>query len=236
MVNVRLMPRTTVYGAYDHGIYGALERITDHLQPTDAIPRQILWKVYSKQTILCAGATERPIAFGNNDRPGIMLAGAVRTYVNRWGVMPGKRVAVFTNNDDGWRTAVDLATKGVEITAVIDSRTGTPPAELPGTAIVMGGRIVDTKGRHRISSLVLTNGQTISVDCLAVSGGWNPNVYLTCHHGGRPIWREDIAAFAPGEAIPGGMTVAGAANGSLTLASALKDGHKAGNIAAKALG
>src|SRR6056297_1676568 len=89
MPNVRVMPRTTVYGAYDHGVYGALERRTDHLAESGGKPRQILWRVYSKRAVLAAGATERPIAFGNNDRPGIMMAGAVRTYVNRYGVAPG---------------------------------------------------------------------------------------------------------------------------------------------------
>ena len=234
--NVQLMPRTTVYGAYDHGIYGALERKTDHLPSSGDGPRQVLWRVYAKRAILCAGATERPIAFGNNDRPGVMLAGAVRAYVNRWGVVPGKKVAVFTNNDDGWRTATDLASKGVEISAVIDSRGGTPPVKLGGARIVMGGRVVDTKGRHGIRSLILANGEQISADCLAVSGGWNPNVYLTCHKGGRPIWNQDIAAFVPGVDTPLGMTVAGSAGGTMTLAAALKEGRNAGNIAAKELG
>jgi len=109
MDNVRLMTRTTVYGAYDHGIYGALERKTDHLLSSEGLPRQVLWRIYSKRCIVCAGSTERSIAFGNNDRPGIMLAGSVRAYVNRWGVTPGQRVAIFTNNDDGWRTATDLS-------------------------------------------------------------------------------------------------------------------------------
>ena len=126
MDNVRLMPRTTIYGAYDHGIYGALERVTDHLADSGGKPRQILWRIYSKRAILAAGATERPIAFGNNDRPGIMLAGAVRAYVNRWSALPGKRIAIFTNNDDGWRTAQDLNEKDVEVTAVIDTRKARP--------------------------------------------------------------------------------------------------------------
>ena len=112
MSNVRFMTRTTVYGVFDHGVYGALERCTDHL-PTELVearrkPRQVLWRIYARQSLLAAGATERSIAFADNDRPGIMLAGAVRAYVNRFGVAPGRQVAVFTNNDDGWRTAVDL--------------------------------------------------------------------------------------------------------------------------------
>ena len=108
MDNVRVMNRTTVYGAFDHGIYGALEKKTDHLRSANGKPRNIAWKIYSGRAILCAGATERSIAFGNNDRPGVMLAGSVRAYANRWGVATGKSIAVFTNNDDGWRTASDL--------------------------------------------------------------------------------------------------------------------------------
>ncbi|VAW12973.1 Sarcosine oxidase alpha subunit [hydrothermal vent metagenome] len=240
MENVRLMARATVYGAFDHGIYGAVERKTDHLPDSGGKPRQILWRITSKRAILSAGATERPIAFGNNDRPGIMLAGAVRAYVNRWGVAPGKRVAIFTNTDDGWRAAADLAARGMAIAAMIDTRNGPPPATphntLRGAAVVMGGRVIDTSGRHGIRSITLAGGQRIETDCLAVSGGWNPNVHLTCHQRGRPIWRDDIAAFVPGGDLPPGMTVAGAAAGTLTLALALAGGGKAGNEAANQLG
>ncbi len=236
MDNVRLMNRTTIYGAYDHGIFGALERCTDHLPTSGGKPRQILWKIYSKRSLLTAGATERPIAFGNNDRPGVMLAGAVRTYANRYGVAPGKRVAVFTNNDDGWRTATDLADKGIEIAAVIDSRDGTPRASIHGANMVMGGRIVDTAGRKGLKSLTLSNGQVIKADCLAVSGGWNPNVHLTCHQRGRPNWNDDLSAFVPGDDLPVGMSVAGAANGTLALGAALKDGRDRANEIVKDLG
>ena len=230
--NVRMMPRTTVYGAYDHGIYGALERRTDHLATSAGKPRQVLWRIYSKRAILCAGATERPIAFGNNDRPGVMLAGSVRAYVNRWGATPGRRVAVFTSNDDGWRTAQDLSAKGIEITAVIDSRDKPALASVPGAAIVMGGRVIDVAGRKGVTAIKLAKGQTIETDCLAVSGGWNPNVHLTCHQRSFPKWRDDIAAFIPGDEMPVGLTVAGAANGALSLGAALIQGTAAGHIAA----
>jgi len=236
MDNVRLMPRTTIYGAYDHGVYGALERVTDHLPSSNGKPRQILWRVYSKRAILCAGATERPIAFGNNDRPGVMLAGAVRSYANRWAVSPGKTVAVFTNNDDGWRTASDLSRQGVTISAVIDTRDGQPRAQIPGATVAMGGRLMDTSGRKGIHTIKLVDGRTISADCLAVSGGWNPNIHLTGHQRGRPAWREDIAAFVPGADLPPGMAVAGAANGALTLAAALKEGRAASDQALADLG
>ena len=223
MDNVRLMSRTTVYGAYDHGVFGALERKTDHLAQSNGKPRQILWRIYSKRSLLTAGATERPIAFPNNDRPGVMLAGAVRSYVNRYAVAPGHKVSVFTNNDDGWRTASDLQKQGVEVVAVIDVRNAPAPVSLNGVETIHGAHIVDTAGRKGLKSIKLSNGKTIVTDCLAVAGGWNPNVHLTCHQRGKPKWREDILAFVPGGTLPAGMQVAGAASGTLTLKAGLQN-------------
>ncbi len=236
MPNVRVMPRTTVYGVFDHGIYGALERKTDHLADAAGKPRHVLWRVYAKRAVLAAGAIERGVAFPNNDRPGVMLAGAVRAYANRFAVTPGKRIAVFTNNDDGWRTATDLASRGVEIAAIIDTRNGEPCADIPGASVLMGGRVVDTKGRKGLTSVRLSDGRTVDADALAISGGWNPNVHLTCHHRGRPTWRDDIAAFVPGADLPEGMNVVGAANGTQTLGAALRGGFEAGKAAAEDLG
>jgi len=126
MPHVRLMARTTVIGAFDHGTYGAVERVSDHIAtPMDGKPRQILWRIYTQKTVLAAGAIERPIAFNNNDRPGIMTASALRSYANRFGVAVGHRTAIFTNNDDGHRTAADLHAKGVKVT-FIDPRTDAP--------------------------------------------------------------------------------------------------------------
>ncbi len=236
MDRVRLLLRTTVIGAYDHGVYGALERRTDHLAESGGRPRQVLWRIYSKRAILAAGATERPIAFGGNDRPGVMLAGAVRAYANRFAVGAGRRIGLFTNNDDGWRTAADLAAKGVEVAAVIDVRDRAPLADIPGARILMGGTVTATWGRRGVKGIELATGERIALDCLAVSGGWNPNVHLTCHHGGKPAWRGDIAAFVPGGRLPAGMTVAGAAGGALTTAAALANGHAAAVAALGDLG
>ena len=231
-LDVRVMTRTSVFGAYDHGTYGALERVTDHL-PTDLsgdAVRQVLWRVRATRTVLAAGATERHVAFPDNDRPGVMLAGAVRGYVNRFGVAPGHRVSVFTSDDDGWRTATDLAAAGVEVVAVVDARDVPPPVDasaLHGARLVRGGAVVGTRGRHALRSIRLDSGAEIPTDCLAVSGGWNPNVHLSCHQRGRPAWRDDIAAFVPGGTLPAGMDVAGAANGDLSLGAALGSGHRA---------
>ena len=239
MDTVRVMTRSTVYGAYDHGVYGLLERKTDHLASSDDKARQGLWRVYSKRAILCAGATERPIAFRNNDRPGVMLAGAVRAYANRFGVACGERVTVFTNNDDGWATARDLTAQGVRIGAVIDTRADadTPAMNCP---VFKGGAVVDTRGRHGLGGVLVrdASGETqwIDSDCLAVSGGWSPNVHLTCHQRGKPVWNDDIVGFVPGGDLPVGMVVAGAANGAMTLGAGLASGRKAANEVVKSLG
>ena len=227
--NVRIMPRTTVIGAFDHGIYGAVERVSDHEHtPDPGKPRQILWRLYTKQTILAAGATERPIAFDNNDRPGIMLGAALRTYANRFAVTADKRVAIFTNNDDGHRTAADLHAKGVKISAVVDVR---PDAPRSMDFEVLHGEVINTKGRLGLTfaEVKLADGSMRTLECgaLGMSGGWNPNVHMTCHQRGRPIWNEDIAAFVPGGDLPPGMVVAGAANGDFSTAGALRGGAMA---------
>ena len=88
--DVRILPRTTVFGAYDHGTYAALERVNDHVAtPPEHEPRQRFWRIHARRCVIAAGAIERPLVFGDNDRPGIMLAGAVRTYLNRYAVAPG---------------------------------------------------------------------------------------------------------------------------------------------------
>ena len=241
MPNVRVMTRTTTFGAFDHGVHGLLERRTDGRTDENtgagaSRPRQVLWRVYARRCVVCAGATERPIAFAMNDRPGIMLASAVRTYLNRFDVAAGRRVAVFTATDDGRRTARDLQRRGVD-TVLLDARADAPPE--PGIETVAGARVVGTRGRHGLRTVELSDGRRIGADCLAVSGGWNPNVHLTSHQRGRPQWREDIAAFVPDGrpgGLPEGMSVAGAAAGDLSLGACLRTGHAAGAAAARDLG
>jgi sarcosine oxidase subunit alpha len=239
MPNVRIMPRTTVIGAFDHGIYGAVERVSDHLRvPEDGKPRQILWRITSKRAILCAGATERPIIFENNDRPGIMQASAIRAYANRWATTPAQQVAIFTNNDDGHRTATDLLAKGVEVVSVIDTRSDAPTSS--DYDVIAGGVIDQTWGRLGLTQIEvkMPKGVIRRIKCgaLGVSGGWNPNVHLTCHQRGRPVWNEELSAFVPGEAMPVGMTVAGAANGVFSTHGALASGAEAAKAVLNELG
>ncbi|MES2334644.1 MAG: sarcosine oxidase subunit alpha family protein [Pseudomonadota bacterium] len=230
MPNVRLMTRTTVVGAFDHGIYSAVERVSDHLPtPAKGKPRQVLWRIYTGKAILAGGATERPIAFENNDRPGIMLSGALRAYANRWGVKAGERVAVFTNNDDGLRTAIDLQAKGIDVVAVIDSRDGGDL--LPGIRHLRGADVIDTSGKLGLTSITVRQGngrsETIALNALGISGGWNPNVNIHSHYRSRPVFDPTIAAFVPGQDGPPGLLVAGAAAGQMSTHAALKTGRDA---------
>ena len=247
---VRIMPRTTVFGTYDDGLtgtrtFGALERVCDHLAvPLPHQPRQRLWKIMARRVVLTAGAVERPIVFGGNDRPGVMLASAVRTYVNRFGVAPGRRIAVFTSGDDGWKTAFDLDAAGVAVEAVIDARSDVSPALLERarrlqSRIFTAAQVVDARGSRGLDRIVIRDGEgrieRLSVDALAVSGGWNPSVALSTHVGGRAQWAPSISAFIPGD-LPRGMSVAGAAGGSFALGDALREGAAAGAAAAAAAG
>ena len=193
MENVRIMTRTHITGAYDDGIFGALERVTDHLPEQGELPRQIFWRIAAKHCIVAAGATERPIAFANNDRPGIMLAGAVRAYANRFGVLAGQKIAIFSNTNEGAQTFTELSALGADVELI-------------------EGQVTNARGRKSLKYVQSDKGK-IDCDVLAIAGGWNPNLHLTCHKGARPIWREDIAAFVPQDQAVEGMSAVGAAAG-----------------------
>ncbi|MEO0667335.1 MAG: sarcosine oxidase subunit alpha family protein [Pseudomonadota bacterium] len=237
MDNVRLMTRTTVTGAYDGGTFGALERVAHHGPRPEGGVRETFWRIVARRSVLAAGALERHIAFLNNDRPGVMMAGAVRAYLNRWGVAPGKAVTVFANNDDAHRTASDLVEAGVHVAAVVDSRTGA--AALGDYRVIAGAHVTGAQGRKGLEAVTVEgpNGsEKIATDCLAVSGGWNPTVHLTCHMNGRPTWSEEIASFVPTpNAIPG-LVAAGTCNGVFSTAACLAAGAAAAVESLGALG
>ncbi|MDG1083195.1 MAG: sarcosine oxidase subunit alpha family protein [Planktotalea sp.] len=237
MNNVRIMSRTTVTGVYDQGTFGALERVTAHTTPRADAPRACFWRIVAKRSILAAGALERPIAFQNNDRPGIMTAGAVRAYLNRWGVTAGRDIVVFGNNDDAHRTALDLSAAGVHVAALVDSR---PDVQVSGDfPVYAGAQICGASGRQGLESVTIrtqSGTERIASECLAMSGGWNPSVHMTCHMNGRPEWREDIASFVPRAGMIPGMVTAGACNGTFSTHGALLEGRKAAEKTLAALG
>ncbi|TPK69397.1 sarcosine oxidase subunit alpha [Mesorhizobium sp. B2-4-19] len=241
MPDVRIMTRTTLFGVYDGGTYGALERVNDHLtSPPEHQVRQRLWRIVAKRCVVAAGALERPIVFAGNDTPGVMMASAMRTYVGRYAAVPAKRIALFTNNEDGWRTVETALGAGLQIAAVVDARPDISPshrslASRNGFTVLHGSVSGVHGGKDGVRKIAvsLAGGARAEVeaDGLAVSGGWNPAVGLTSYHRGRPKWRDDIAAFVP-DGAPPGMVAAGAANGDFGLGACLAQGFAAGAAAA----
>ncbi|GAB3684634.1 sarcosine oxidase subunit alpha family protein [Salinisphaera aquimarina] len=252
MPEVTLLPRATVFGYYDHNFLTILERLTDHLPATQAQgPRQRLWRLRAKQVVVATGAIERPLVFGDNDRPGVMLASAVSTYVNRYAVAPGRRAVVFANNDNGYRTALDLHRAGVAVAAVVDSRRDVDgvwaqAVHSLGLNIMPGQVVVQARGRHRVTgartALLAADGKSLAgegprLDCdlIAMSGGFSPVVHLQSQSGARPRFDETRACFVPGDPVQAERS-AGAARGTWDTAGCLREGSEAGAAAAAACG
>lgn len=244
MPNVRLLTRTTVFGRFDDGEHGAIEAVADHLAvPAPGQPRQRLWKIVARRTVLATGASERPLVFDGNDRPGVMLASAVSTYLNRYGVAPGRRLVVLTATDSGWQTVADLIAAGIPPVAVIDTRDHVPdalsaPARSTGALVLTGGAVEAAKGSP-LTKVVARDAagrsHAIMADCLAVAGGWNPALALAVHRSGKPQWRADIAAYAMGSTEPD-LAMAGAADGRYALGAIAASARAAAAEAIGALG
>jgi methylglutamate dehydrogenase subunit C len=240
--NVEILRRTTALGLYDGGMVALVER-RDHLRPDPAEgeARQVVITLRACAIVFATGATERPIIFANNDRPGVMLAAAVRSYLNRFAVAPGKRAVVVTNNDSAYGAAFDLAQHGVTVTIAdlrsavnraLEAKTKTLSIEL-----LPGACVIDVLGRKAVKGVILATAagglqpQTRDCDLVCMSGGWSPTVHLTSHCGIKPRYREDIAAFVPG-GYAAGQVGAGALTGSFALAAAIIEGIEAGRSAA----
>ena len=250
---VRLLPRATVFGYYDHNHLGIAERVADHLGPaaSAAVPRQRLWKVRASQVVLATGAHERPLVFADNDRPGVILASAARTYVNRYAVMPGKRAVIVTNNDSAYAVAIDLADVGVAVAAVVDLRLS-PTGPLVeriremGIELLTGWAVVDTHGGHRVEAVdvgqlddvgqaIVGDVRRIDCDLVCVSGGWSPAVHLMSQSRGSVRFDDERACIVPDKSFQEERS-AGACNGAFGLAECLAQGFKAGVEAAKRAG
>ncbi|WP_018240443.1 sarcosine oxidase subunit alpha [Ensifer sp. BR816] len=250
MPNVTLLTRTTAIGYYHYNMLGLCQRVTDHLTapPADA-PRERLWRVRAKQVVLAQGAIEKPLVFPDNDRPGIMLAGAARTYLNRYGVIVGRRVVVATSHDSAWGAAFDLANSGGRIAMIVDLRKSVSPelvanAQALGIETLLGWTVSGTAGRKRISKVrvnPLTSGggvgagRSVNCDALLTSGGWTPSVHLFSHTKGELTWNETLECFLPGKSLEA-LQCPGAGAGDFGLVNALNAGRSAGEAAAKTVG
>jgi sarcosine oxidase subunit alpha len=226
LADVTCLTRTTAFGIYDGLMVGALERVTDHLaSPPPHMPRRRLLKIRAREIVLATGAIERGIAYAGNDRPGTMLAGAAKSYVERFAVRPGARAVVFTNNDSAYAAARVLCEAGVDVAAIVDARPEGEAARSSGLRVIASSAIVDTSGRLRVSSVdvaPLDGGRAKCIDCdlVCVSGGFNPAVHLWSQARGTLRFDERIAAFVP-DACPLPVRVVGAAAGELDEVRAL---------------
>ncbi|MCD2183054.1 sarcosine oxidase subunit alpha [Rhizobium sp. GN54] len=246
MENVTVLTRTTAFGYYNHNFVGLVERVTDHVaRPDKKAPRERLWQVRAKRVILATGAIERHMVFGNNDRPGIMLASAARTYLNHFGVAVGKKVAVYTANDSAYEAAFDLKRAGVQIAAIVDSRAKPGDAVLNearshGIEVLTGHSVIDTKGHRRVSSIVVCrNGgggkRTIAVDALLTSAGWTPSVHLFSQSRGKVAYNAETGQFLPGTYAQDCLSI-GACNGTGSLQATIEEALAAGELMARATG
>jgi len=248
--NVTLLPRTTAFGYFPHNMLGLCERVADHLAtPPPGAPRERLWQVRAREVVLATGSIERPLVFPGNDRPGVMLASAARSYLNRYGVRVGSRIVVVTGSDAAYAAALDLQAAGVAIEAIADVRDG-PGGAAMSAARAAGIRVIDhatvlgTAGRLRVNSVTLgvvaADGSigaagTLPCDALLMSGGYTPSVHLHSQSRGALQWQADGQVFVPGTAAENERSV-GAARGLDGLQSALDDGAQAGFAAALGCG
>jgi len=243
--NVQLMRRTCVAGYYDHNVLTALDQ-SDAERPDGRVERY--WRIRAREVVLATGSIEQPLVFAHNDRPGILLAGAARQYLNRYGVAIGRNVVVVTNNDDAYRTAFDLHDAGVRIAAIVDAR-AEPGARAAAGArdrkmrIEMSSVVVTTRGGPSVSSVEVqalgADGrslrgprQRIDCDAIAMSAGWNPTVHLWSQAGGKVRYDDRLACIAPDHCRQRARIV-GAANAEFDLIAAIESGTDAGRDAAR---
>ncbi len=246
MENVTVLTRTTAFGYYNHNFVGLVERVTDHLpKPDKKLPRERLWQVRAKRVIIATGSIERHMVFANNDRPGIMLASAARTYLNHFGVAVGRKVGVYTASDSAYEAAFDLKRAGVTIAAIVDVREKPGDAVLTearrlGIEVLTGHSVIDTKGKLRVSSIsVARNGggsaRSIPVDALLMSAGWTPSVHLFSQSRGKVAYDAASGRFLPGTYAQDCLSV-GSCNGTDGLQATIEESLAAGELMARATG
>jgi sarcosine oxidase subunit alpha len=259
---VRMLVRSQVSAIWDHGMATVVEQVGSGAPvvahpPAAHLPRQRLWKIRAREIVIATGAIERSIAFGNNDLPGVMLAGSARTYLNRHGVQPGRRAVVFTNNDSAYHAALDLHRSGVAISAIIDLRhepsgSAFDAAVAAGIKVHAGHGVLRTLGGTSVRAALVApvdaegraasdaRGTAFPVegDTLLVSGGWNPAVELWSQARGQLKFDEALATFVPDPAnrAPAHIRCAGSAAGAFQLADCVVQGLAAGRAAASDAG
>ena len=242
MPNVIVKNRSQVFGYYDHNMMVMFERTRDHIEnPNKFTPRQKLWYIRAKEIVISTGSLERPLIFGNNDRPGILLSSAAKEYLKVYGVLVGRKPIIFTNNDSAYDTAIEFKKNGIN-PLVVDTRTNSDSSVISEAKnlnidIKFSHGIANTKGHLKVNSATIgkfnsdkssyENLEEVSCDCICVSGNWTPTVHLSSQSGNKLEFNETIDAFIPSQSRQKESTI-GSANGSFTLKQALEDGFNKG--------
>ena len=242
MPNVIVKNRSQVFGYYDHNMMVMFERTRDHIEnPNKFTPRQKLWYIRAKEIVISTGSLERPLIFGNNDRPGILLSSAAKEYLKVYGVLVGRKPIIFTNNDSAYDTAIEFKKNGIN-PLVVDTRTNSDSSVISEAKnlnidIKFSHGIANTKGYLKVNSAIIgkfnsdkssyENLEEVSCDCICVSGNWTPTVHLSSQSGNKLKFNETIDAFIPSQSRQKESTI-GSANGSFTLKQALEDGFNKG--------
>ena len=242
MPNVIVKNRSQIFGYYDHNMMVMFERTKDHIEnPTEFTPRQKLWYIRAKEVVVSTGSIERPLVFGNNDRPGIMLASAAKEYMKVYSVLVGKKPIIFTNNDSAYDTAIEFKKNGID-PLVVDVRTNSESSVVKEAKnlninIKFSHGVVNSKGYLRVNSATIgklssdksyyENLENVSCDCICVSGNWTPTVHLSSQSGNKLKFDEKINSFVPNQSRQNESTV-GSASGSFTLKKSLEDGFNKG--------
>ncbi len=242
MPNVIVKNRSQVFGYYDHNMMVMFERTRDHIEnPNKFTPRQKLWYIRAKEIVISTGSLERPLIFGNNDRPGILLSSAAKEYLKVYGVLVGRKPIIFTNNDSAYDTAIEFKKNGIN-PLVVDTRTNSDSSVISEAKnlnidIKFFHGIANTKGHLKVNSATIgkfnsdkssyENLEEVSCDCICVSGNWTPTVHLSSQSGNKLKFNETIDAFIPSQSRQKESTI-GSANGSFTLKQALEDGFNKG--------
>ncbi|AUG55835.1 sarcosine oxidase subunit alpha [Thalassospira marina] len=248
-LGARVMTRTTAIGYYHQNMLGLCEKLTDHLPaPAANMPRERMWRVRAGQVILAQGALEKPLVFDGNDRPGVMLAGSAQTYLNKYGVRVGDCAVILTCHDSAWYAAFDLADAGTKIRAIVDTRANPDAALLEGAKsrsirVLAGYTATGTEGRLRVKSVrvnPVSNGkvgapETLTCDCLLMSGGWTPSLHLFSHTKGSLAWDDEKQTFLPDRKTEA-CEIAGAGRGLWGIGAAITDGAEMGALVARNAG
>jgi sarcosine oxidase subunit alpha len=251
MPDVRIIRRGVVFGYHDHNFLTIREALTDHLPLAERKGfRERMWRVRATQVVLATGAHERPLVFGNNDLPGVMLSSALADYAELYGVRVGRQIVLVTTNDSAYADARLLQAASAKVT-VVDTRVGEPAAgsraqlaQKDGIEVLRGFVPVLAKGAGAVSSLVLRQmvddkatgeERELACDAIGMAGGWNPAIHLYSHSGGKARWDDAAVCFKPGMAMPG-QASAGACNASFGIGVSLDEGSLTGAAAATAAG